>query len=600
MRQFLKFMFASMLGTLLIGIVLIVLFIGSLAALGSSFGSSKGAHTVADGSVLHMTLDEPIKDQGPDRSIGFDPGVFFGDANTGLNNILDDLDKAQRDDRIKGVFLDLTYVNAGTATIKEIRDKIIAFKAASGKPVMAFADMYTQGTYYLASAADEVYLTPEGDLDFRGLRSESMYLKGLFDKLGVDVQFIRGSNNQYKSFGETLVQDHMSEANRKQVSALLAGIWNAYLDDIGATRKLDRARLNTIADSLLVRSAGDAVTTGMIDGTKYRDEVIALLKERTGTSADKDIPFVTLREYDRAYVARPEASANSKDRVAVVYAEGDIITGESADGSMGSTTISEAIRTAREDSTVKAIVLRVNSPGGSGLASDIIWREVELARASKPVVVSMGDVAASGGYYIACAADRIWAEPNTITGSIGVFGIVPNMKGFFNEKLGITFDGVQTHKYAGMFTTTRPLTGEEKGVIQGYVDRFYDNFKQRVADGRKLTVAQVDSIGQGRVWTGVDAQRIGLVDELGGLEAAIADAAQRAGLEKDAYRLKELPAAKNMFTELMQQFNAKAKAWTSEQVFGEDVVLLRQFERMRKARNIVGLQARMPFDLDIH
>lgn len=600
MRQFLKFMFASMLGTLLIGILLIVLFIGSLAALGSAFGADKQAQAVKDGSVLHIKLDQAIADQGPDHSFNFDMGPFAGTTRMGLNDILKDLDKAKRDDRIKGIFLDLTYVSAGTATLKEIRDKVVDFKSTSGKPVVAYAEMYTQGTYYLASAADEVYLTPEGDLDFRGLRSESMYMKGLFDKLGVDVQFIRGSNNQFKSFGETLVQDHMSEANRKQISALLAGIWNAYLDDIGTARKLDRARLNTIADSLLVRSAQDAVHTGMIDGAKYRDEVLAHLKERTGAAADKDIPFVELSDYNRAYVKRPEAAANSKDRVAVVFAEGDIITGESADGSMGSSTISEAIREAREDSTVKAIVLRVNSPGGSGLASDIIWREVELARQAKPVVVSMGDVAASGGYYIACAADRIWAEPNTITGSIGVFGIIPNMQGFFNDKLGITFDGVQTHKFSGMFTTSRPLTAEEKGIIQGLVDRFYDNFKQRVADGRKLTVAQVDSIGQGRVWTGVDAQRIGLVDELGGLEAAIADAAQRAGLEKDAYRLKELPAAKNMFTELMQQFGAGAKAWAVEQTLGEDLLMVRQLERVRQARNMVGLQARMPFDLELH
>ncbi|MFT3883986.1 MAG: signal peptide peptidase SppA [Flavobacteriales bacterium] len=610
MRQFLKFMLASMVGTLLIGVVLLFLFFGAIAAMGSAFSFQNRPATVKDGSVLRFTLDEEIVDRGEKDHFNLDFGPFRAATKVGLNDLLADLEKAKTDDRIKGVFLDLGFVNARTATLKEVRDKLVEFRASSGKPVVAFADMYTQGSYYLASAADQVYLVPEGDLDFRGLRSEMMFFKGLFNKLGVDIQFIRGSNNKFKSFGEVFTEDHMSPANREQMTVLLNGLWDEYLNGITGQRKLDKAKLNSIAEGLQVRKAQDAVDLGLIDGVKYRDEVLALLKERMGLPADKDIAFVSENNYASAYVPgstkkkeeeeKKEKPSGKRAKLAVVFAQGDISDGEGSDGSIGSTTLSKAIRDAREDSTVKAIVLRVNSPGGSGLASDIIWREVDLARKAKPVVVSMGDVAASGGYYISCAADRIYAEPNTITGSIGVFGMIPNMQGFFNDKLGITFDGVQTHKYAGMLTTSRPLSAEEKTIIQGYVDRFYGHFKQRVAEGRHLTVAQVDSIGQGRVWTGTDALRIGLVDELGGLEAAIAEAAKRAGLEKGTYTEVGYPEQEGLFQQLMKELNGNARAWVVTQVLGTDADLLQQFGAVRKARGMSGIQARMPFDLDIH
>jgi protease-4 len=284
----------------------------------------------------------------------------------------------------------------------------------------------------------------------------------------------------------------------------------------------------------------------------------------------------------------------------VVYAQGDIHSGESEEGSIGSTTLAKAIREAREDSTVKAIVLRVNSPGGSGLASDVIWREVVLAKKRKPVVVSMGDMAASGGYYISCAASRIFAQPNTITGSIGVFGIIPNMQGLFNDKLGITFDGVKTNKYADMLTTSRPLNPEELSIIQGYVDRFYDTFKKRVADGRHMTEARVDSIGQGRVWTGVKAKELGLVDELGGLEEAIESAATMAKLEEGDYRTLDYPEQKSVLEQIKEDLNGEAKTWVRSEVFGDDVELLKQFEAVRKARTNIGVQARMPFELEVY
>ncbi|MBS1938438.1 MAG: signal peptide peptidase SppA [Bacteroidetes bacterium] len=603
MRQFFKFMFASMLGTLLLSVLMFILFIGFIAALGSAFSLEGKAPSVPASTVLRIALDQEVLDRGPNDPFNLDFAPFKMSSKLGLDDILNNLEKAKRDDRIRGIFLDLGVVNAGFTTVKEIRDKLLDFKAESGKPVVAFADVYTQKSYYLASAADAVYLVPQGDLDLRGLRSEMMFYAGLFEKLDVQVQFIRGSDNKFKSFGEAFTRKDMSPASKLQTTALLTGIWSNYIAQVGEARHMDTTKLNAIAAGLLVRKAEDAVSQGLVDSLAYRDQVLASIKQRMGLDTGKDIEFMELGKYTKAYVAKagPGGSSSWKQpKVAVVYAQGDIIDGESTDGSIGGATISAAIRQARKDTAVKAIVLRVNSPGGSGLASDVIWREVVLAKAEKPVVVSMGDVAASGGYYISCAADKIFAEPTTITGSIGVFGMIPNMKGFFNNKLGLTFDGVETHKYAGMMTVTRPLTEEEKGIIQGFIDNFYHTFTQRVADGRKLAVAQVDSIGQGRVWTGASAQRIGLVDEMGGLQAATAEAARMAGLEPGGYRTVGFPEQKDFFEQLRSSLDAQARTWVAKQAFGEDAEMLHRFEQVRQVRNMAGIQARMPFAMEVY
>ncbi|MGV9013285.1 MAG: signal peptide peptidase SppA [Flavobacteriales bacterium] len=606
MRQFLKFMLASMLGSFLLGIVMMMLFFGAIAAIGSKFSMETKATAVADGSVLRMQLDRAILDRGKKNQLNIDLGPFNSITTLGLDDILADIEKAKRDDRIKGIFLDLGMVDASMATKKEIRDKLAEFKAESGKPVVAFADVYTQGSYYLASVADRVYMAPQGDLDFRGLRSEMMFYTGLFEKLGVEVQFIRGSDNKYKSYGEAFTRKDMSEANKVQVRELLDGIWSGYLTDVAPQRKLDQARLDTIATNLLIRKASDAVAVGMVDSLLYRDQVLEAIKNRMDLPADKDVKFTELQDYTSAYVAKSTLAASSgtsdwkKPKVAIVYAQGDIVDGDGAGGSIGGASLSAAIRDARKDTTVKAIVLRVNSPGGSGLASDIIWREVMLAKAVKPVVVSMGDLAASGGYYISCAADRIFAEPVTITGSIGVFGMIPNLQGFFNDKLGITFDGVQTGKYSGMLTVNRPLTEEEKGIIQGYIDNFYSTFTQRVAEGRNMTVAQVDSIAQGRVWTGKDAMRLGLVDEMGGLEAATRNAAKRAGLDPDGFQVVGFPKEKDFLEQIRESMGASAKTWVGTEAFGADPDLLHVFDAVRKVKSMTGIQARMPFELEIH
>jgi len=596
MRQFLKFMLASMVGTFLIGFVLIMVFIGSLAALGSSFSMEGKPTNVKDGSILHLKLDKAIVDRGSKDQFMLDFGPFRDASKLGMNTILATLEHAKTDDKIKGIFLDLTSTQAGFATMKEIREKIIAFKQESSKPVIAYSESYTQGSYYLATAADAIYLQPKGDLTYHGLQSEYMFFKGMFEKLDIDIQFIRGSNNKFKSFGEVFTEDHMSAANKEQNRALLTGLWAEHRRAVAENRKLDPARLDLIADSLMVRNADSALELGMVDGVKYRDEVLDILRERMGIAADKDLELTDLGTYARSF--NPDHSKGSNDqKLAVIYAEGGISSGDSEDGTIGSTSLSATIREAREDSSIKAIVLRVNSPGGSGLASETIWREVKLANDVKPVVVSMGDVAASGGYYISAPARKIFAEPTTITGSIGVFGIIPNMQGFFNNKLGITFDGQKTHKYADMPTGTRPLTQHEKDIIQGYIDDFYTGFKERVAEGRNLTVAQVDSIGQGRVWTGEDAKRIGLVDEMGGLEAAIAEAANLAGLS-DPKRV-ELPEQKDFLEMLMADLSGSASAWVAATMLGQDLDLLKQFAKVKQAKEMIGVQARMEYDLDV-
>ncbi|MEO8590117.1 MAG: signal peptide peptidase SppA [Flavobacteriales bacterium] len=599
MRQFLKFMLASMIGTLLIGFVLVVVFIGMLAALGASFASEGKPTTVEDGSVLHLTLDEEIVDRGDKNQFNLDFGPFKQEGRLGLNNILASLEHAKTDDHIEGIFLDLSSVSTGFATLREIRQKLMEFRKESGKPVVAYAEFYTQGAYYLATAADAVYLQPKGELDYRGLRSEYMFFKGMFEKLDIDVQFIRGSNNKFKSFGEVYTEDHMSDANRQQVRLIMDGLWSDHLAAVSEQRKIEPARLNMIADSLLVNNAEAAARLGLIDGVKYRDEVLDILKERMGLDADKKIEFAELGQYARSFHGHGKGGEEKKKKdegkLAIIYAQGGISSGESDDGTIGSTSLAETIREAREDSTIKAIVLRVNSPGGSGLASDVIWREVKLATAVKPVVVSMGDVAASGGYYISAAATKIYAEPTTITGSIGVFGIIPNMQGFFKNKLGITFDGTKTHHYADMLTVSRPLSEDEKRIIQSYVDEFYDGFKERVAEGRHMTVAQVDSIGQGRVWTGIDAKANGLVDELGGLEDAVKAAAALAGMTE--YDEVELPRQKAIIEQIMEDLNGQARMWVASEFLGEDVQMLNQYRRAIEVKQQMGIQARMPFDL---
>lgn len=489
---------------------------------------------------------------------------------------------------LKGIYLDVSSLEAGFATIEEIRNALIDFKK-SGKFILAYSEVYTQGAYYLASVADKVYLNPEGMIDFRGLSSELMFFKGTLDKLEIEAQIIKVGT--YKSAVEPFILDKMSEPNRQQVNSFLGSMYDHFLSEISKSRKIPKNTLFSLADSAKVRNPKDALVFKMIDGLKYKDEVLDELKSRTGIDKKKDLKSVSIEEYNPA---PSETESSSSDRIAIIYANGEIISGEGNDESIGSERISRAIRKARMDKKVKAIVLRVNSPGGSALASDVIWREMILAKKAKPVIVSMGDVAASGGYYIACAADSIFAQPNTITGSIGVFGIIPNMQNFFKNKMGITFDGVKTGKFADLGTVSRPMTDAEKMIFQQEVNRVYSTFTQKVADGRKKSRNYIDSIGQGRVWSGIEALQNGLVDRLGNIDDAIASAAKKAKITD--IKLVSYPDQVDPLKSLFEHTSDKIKIYFIKRELGNQFMY---YEQMQSAINLIGVQARIPYNIQV-
>jgi protease-4 len=592
MKQFFKFMFASMLGVFLAFFLGIIVLVGMIAALVSSADSKKEAK-VEPNSVLHINFEAQINDRSSNNPFeNFDFGSMSGKQGIGLNDILENIEKAKTDDNIKGIYIDLQSVPAGIATIEEIRNKLIEFKE-SKKFIVAYSEVYTQGAYYLASVADEVWLNPEGLIEFKGLGAQVMFFKGLLEKMEVEPQVIR--YGKFKSAIEPFILDKMSEANREQTMKYMGSIWNNIVKGIADSRGLTPAQLNLIADSALVQNAKDAVEQKLADKLYYKDQVLDDLKDRCGLEDAKKLKLVSMVKYTDAPKAKKKDDKGlAKDKIAVIYASGSIEGGEGDDQTIGSDRISKAIRKARLDENVKAIVLRVNSPGGSALASDVIWREVVLAKAVKPVVASMGDVAASGGYYISCAADTIVAQPNTITGSIGVFGLLMNLKNLMNNKLGITVDTVKTNHYADLGSAFRPLTQAERDIIQNSVNEIYGSFIGKVAEGRGMKVADVDSIGQGRVWSGYDAKGLGLVDVLGGMEDAIEIAAKMAKL--DNYRVAEYPEQKEPFKAFMEELSGEGEDVMLKKSLGENYRFYKTLDDMRKME---GIQARMPFDIYI-
>lgn len=592
MKQFFKFMFASMLGVFLAFFLGIIVLVGMIAALVSSSDSKKEAK-VEPNSVLHINFEAQINDRSSNNPFeNFDFGSMSGKQGIGLNDILENIEKAKTDDNIKGIYIDLQSVPAGIATIEEIRNKLIEFKE-SKKFIVAYSEVYTQGAYYLASVADEVWLNPEGLIEFKGLGAQVMFFKGLLEKMEVEPQVIR--YGKFKSAIEPFILDKMSEANREQTMKYMGSIWNNIVKGIADSRGLTPAQLNLIADSALVQNAKDAVEQKLADKLYYKDQVLDDLKDRCGLEDAKKLKLVSMVKYKDAPKAKKEGDKGlAKDKIAVIYASGSIEGGEGDDQTIGSDRISKAIRKARLDENVKAIVLRVNSPGGSALASDVIWREVVLAKAVKPVVASMGDVAASGGYYISCAADTIVAQPNTITGSIGVFGLLMNLKNLMNNKLGVTVDTVKTNHYADLGSAFRPLTQAERDIIQNSVNEIYGSFISKVAEGRGMKVADVDSIGQGRVWSGYDAKGLGLVDVLGGMEDAIEIAAKMAKL--DNYRVAEYPEQKEPFKAFMEELQGQGEDVMLKKSLGENYRFYKTLDDMRKME---GIQARMPFDIYI-
>ena len=585
MKSFFKYVLATITGIVLLTVLWFILLIVAVSTIGK-----ESEVTVLQNSVLHVTLNHGITERTiPNPLEGLDvPGLTMT-ASLGLDDIVHRLQEAATDDRIKGVYLDLSTISASFATLQEIRDALLAFKEESGKFVVAYSDGYSQRAYFIASAADEVYLHPEGDILFNGLVSQVIFFKGALDKLGIDMQVVKVGT--FKSAVEPFILDRMSDENREQVSSFVGSIYDNFLADIAASRGIHRDTLFAIADKMLVETPQDAVDAKLVDGLKYKDELLDELRSRLEIDEDSDIRTVSLLKY------KPSVSTStSRDRVAVVYAVGDIVMGEGSDAQIGSDRISRELRRVRRDKRVKAVVLRVNSPGGSALASDVIWREVELTRQEKPIVVSMGDVAASGGYYIAAAADSIFAQPNTITGSIGVFGLIPNMQGLMNDKLGISFDQVKTGEHADfLMNVDRPLTAEEEAILQRSVNRVYDTFVKRVADGRDIPAAQVDSVGQGRVWTGEQAIEMGLVDRLASFEQSIQAAANMARL--DDYRLVKYPAIKQPFENLFGSSAERLSTWFAKRELQEHY---RIYEQMKSAVSQTGIQARIPYTFEIY
>lgn len=583
MKQFFKFMFASCLGSALMLVLLMVI---TLVMIGSS---SNKTVTVKPKTVLYMNLDYNI----PERTTEQDftaTLLELKDSNTdmaGLNDIIANIDYAKNDPNISGIFLELSSVGTSTANIEELRHHIVSFRE-SGKFVITYSETMAQNAYYLATAGDEIYINPDGMLDIHGMSSQIMFYKNLLDKLDIDIQIIRGPNNKFKSAVEPYFLDKMSDANREQMTKLLNSMWYKVVSDINASRGISIQRINELADNLaLTFDAKVALDEHFIDGLYYRDQIIARIKELANIDKSKKINILTNTQYASVRPA-PKAKA---EKIAVIYANGEIIDGDGNDNTIGSITLSKAIREARENKKVKAIVMRVNSPGGSALASEVIRREVELAKAEKPFIISMGSYAASGGYWISSEGDHIFADPTTLTGSIGVFGTFPNAKKFLNEKIGLTFDVVKTNENADFGSITEPLTPYQLAMLQKYVGNTYNDFTALVARTRGLRQSYVDSIGQGRVWTGADALELGLVDEMGGLDKAIEYAAKAANLTD--YSLKDYPQQESLMDMLLkgdiQEPYANALL---KNKLGNNYKYIKTIENITK---VDGVQALMPF-----
>ncbi|MDA9121199.1 signal peptide peptidase SppA [Flavobacteriales bacterium] len=589
MKQFFKFMFASALG-LVVGIFLLFAILGGI---GASMGDKQSV-TVKDKSVLHIKLNYEIKERGLNSPFGnFDPATFKSKPSVGLNDILASLKNAAKDDKIKGIYLDMQSVPAGMATVEEIRNALLEFKE-SGKWIISYSEIYSQKAYYLASVSDELWLNPQGMVEWKGLGSQMMFLKGMFEKLEVEPQIIR--YGKFKSAVEPLILDKMSEANRMQTMTYMSDLWNKMLRGISEGRGKTVEELDGFAQNATIQNGKDALENGLVDELLYKDEVTAKLRAKLEIEKEDDkINFIGLAKYKDAPKAKgDDEKATKKEKIAIVYAVGSIEGGQGDDETIGSEKISAEIRKARLDDKIKAIVLRVNSPGGSALASDVIWREVVLAREAKPVVVSMGDVAASGGYYIACAADTILAQPNTITGSIGVFGVLMNAQKMINNKLGIMIDTVKTNRFADLGTPLRALTPLERDIIQNGVNEIYEDFITKVGQGRGMTIAQVDSIGQGRVWSGEDALEIGLVDLLGGIDDAVEIAANMAEVEN--YRVVEYPAQKDPVEQMIQELSGQGEEVFLKHRLGAYYKYVKDVEELMQMQ---GVQARMPYQLYI-
>ncbi|MEK9601621.1 MAG: signal peptide peptidase SppA [Bacteroidota bacterium] len=590
--RFFKVVFASALGYILA----IVLFIVTVIFIGIGVASKvKPEVKIPSDGVLNMKLNYPLADKSVDDS----PIVFLSalDPNAniplGLNKILQAIDQAKDDDKIKGIILDLTTFSSGYAKVSEIRNRLEDFKS-SGKFVYAYADYYYFPTYYMASVADSVFINPEGEMSFTGMVGQVSFFAGALEKMGIEVQAIRAG--KFKGAVESFTRKNLSPENRLQMEAYINSVFGEVLSKIADSREISVQKLKTDADQLQMRSVNDFINAGYIDQALYRDQFYSTMKRRMGVDDDKKVPLLSEKKYAKSL----KSTGSGRDRIAVVYASGDIVGGMGNGTQIASDDMAKTLKSVRLDDKVKAVVFRIDSRGGSSLASDIIWREAKLLAEEKPLIVSMSDVAASGGYYIATPARKILAEPTTITGSIGVFGLIPNAEKLLNDKMGVTFEYIGTGKNSDMGRIDRPLTSNQKEYIGSIIDKIYDTFLTRVADGREMTKEEVHAVAQGRVWTGKMAKEVGLVDQLGGLEDAIAVAAEEAGL-KD-YRLKELPKSKDPIVEMVAKFQGNSslgsqlQRMTQNTGFESYIQQLSDIERWGTKQSV---QAIMPYTIEI-
>ena len=583
MKSFFKYFFSALLALVFFFGLIFIIVVGIFGTL-----LNKSAVTIPSQSVLVVDLTRPFQEKKIENPIIELTGNTENELPS-LHQLIRMIEAAKSDSSIKGIYVVATGNANGFAASEEIRDAIIDFRT-SGKFVIAYGDYIDQQAYHVANVADKVYCNPKGALDWRGYSVQYLYFKKALEKLEIQPQIFY--DGKFKSATEPFREEKMTAANRLQTEAWLGDIYGHFLVKTAESRKSDTASLHAMANEYALRDAEDAVAKGLLDGARYDDEVKTEIKKRLKLDDDDKISFITPGTYYESGILN---KGYKKDKIAVVYAEGEIVYGRGDEGQIGSDEYKALLRRLRYNKDVKAVVLRINSPGGSSLASEIIWREVEMMKkAGKPVVVSMGDVAASGGYYIACNADSIFAEPNTITGSIGVFAVVPDFSGFMKNKLGITFDGVKTATYADAMTVTRPLNASEKRIIQTEVDQIYTDFKQRVADGRKKDTAFVDSIAQGRVWTGIRAKQIGLVDKLGHIKDAVACAARLAKVKE--YNLREYPEPVSPLEMFLGGMGKQYQAKLIQEEIGAEQYKL--YKDMKKLREQSGQPlARMPFDL---
>lgn len=581
MKKFFITTFACVLGVLIAGLLLSIV---SFFALTGMVITTETTYTLIPNTILKLDLGL-VTERSQEDVMGYLMGS--PEKSDGLDNIIRAIETAKDNKNIVGIYIDASGMSAGIATLDRIHRALIDFKE-SGKFVYAYADNYTQREYLLSAAADSVMLNPVGAIDFRGMAGQITFLKGLYDKLGIEMQVLKVGT--YKSAVEPYINTRMSDANREQTLAYMTPIWNHLLEQLSEDRGLTVEQLNDLADTLLMTvDAKELVAKGLVDSLMYRPQMNDFLKTRAGIDPDDDLIFASANEV--ASIKQPKNKA--KDEIAIVYAEGGIDMGES--NGVNTAELVKDLTRIQKDKNIKAVVLRVNSPGGSAYGSEQVWAAIEAIKAAgKPVVVSMGDVAASGGYYISCNADRIFANPTTLTGSIGIYGMIPNLEGLLSNKLGLTFDGVQTNKYGNFGSFNRAMTPDERRQMQQYIERGYELFTSRCAEGRHMSLDEIKKIAEGRVWDGQTALEIGLVDELGDLDAAIDWAAQKANLEK--YKTSSYPKQKSAMDQLLEGFNTHVRARIAASYLGESYKYL---EALEQCKNIDPIQYRME-DIELY